>query len=77
MIKPALKALWTRWKAIAHVIGDFQARLLLTLFYFLVLGPFAIGMQIVSRSRRREALQGWADRPAGDADALAWSRRQF
>jgi hypothetical protein len=34
--------IWDRWKTIARHLGDFQARLVLTLFYFLVFGPVAL-----------------------------------
>lgn len=30
------------WKRFARKIGDFQARLLLTVFYVFVVGPFAL-----------------------------------
>jgi hypothetical protein len=30
------------WKRVARKIGDFQARFLLTLFYFFIVGPFAL-----------------------------------
>ncbi len=33
---------WETWRELGHYIGDFQARLLLTLFYFTVLVPFAL-----------------------------------
>lgn len=34
-----LSSSWKLWKKIAHKIGVFQARLILTLFYFLILSP--------------------------------------
>ena len=34
-----LKLAWRKWKAFAHVLGNFQARLLLTVFYVLIVGP--------------------------------------
>jgi hypothetical protein len=37
-----LARLWARWTVIAHIIGNFQARVVLTLFYFLIVPPFAI-----------------------------------
>ena len=36
------RALWEGWKRVARKIGDFQARLLLTVFYIFVIGPFAL-----------------------------------
>jgi hypothetical protein len=37
---------WARWKAIAHAIGNFQARVLLTVFYFSVVPPFALVLRM-------------------------------
>jgi uncharacterized membrane protein len=43
-----LKKLWTRWKAVAQVLADFQARLLLTLFYFIIVTPFGFFVRAFS-----------------------------
>jgi hypothetical protein len=40
-----MRNLWEGWKRIARKIGDFQARIILTLFYFFVVGPFALLLQ--------------------------------
>jgi len=40
-----LSKLWARWKAIATKIGNFQARLILSLFYFLIVTPFGLVMR--------------------------------
>lgn len=37
---------WARWKIIAHVIGNVQARVLLTLFYFAIVPPFALFVKL-------------------------------
>src|SRR5918996_105379 len=42
--------LWAGWKRFGRRVGDVQARLLLTGFYFLVVAPFALG---VKRQRAR------------------------
>jgi hypothetical protein len=34
-----LRRAWSRWRAVAQVIGDFQARIILTLFYFIFVTP--------------------------------------
>ena len=56
-----MKRLWERWKRIAKTIGDFQARLILTVFYFIIVGPFAL---IVRRaadplSLKKRGEQAW------------------
>jgi hypothetical protein len=37
-----LRNLWNRWKAFGQKIADFQARLILTLVYFIVVLPFVL-----------------------------------
>ena len=70
---------WRGWLEVARYFGDFQARLLLTLFYFTVLVPFAAGLRLFGdplRLRRPPEASGWEAREGQDAD-LAASRRQF
>jgi hypothetical protein len=43
-----LRAAWLRWKALAEAVGHFQARVLFGFLYFLVAGPFAIGLKLFS-----------------------------
>ena len=54
---------WKGWKAVAHKIGNFQARLILILFYFIILAPFAL---IVRKSdplgMRKNSRHGWQER---------------
>jgi hypothetical protein len=33
---------WSAWRELAGYIGDFQARLLLTIFYFVLVPPFGL-----------------------------------
>lgn len=37
-----LRRVWKGWKKIARKIGDFNARVILTIFYFILLLPFAL-----------------------------------
>jgi hypothetical protein len=74
-----LKGLWERWKAFAQLVGNFQARLLLGLFYFLVLSPFALGVKLFSdplaiKSRNRP---GWIPRGLERGGPADLARRQF
>ena len=36
------KFLWKKWLIVAQAIGNFQAQLILSLFYFIILAPVAI-----------------------------------
>ena len=80
MVTPnGLRALWEAWKRVARRIGDLQARVLLTAFYFLVLGPLALLLRW-----RADPLalhpgtgRGWAVREDGGAPPMEQARRQF
>jgi hypothetical protein len=37
-----VKFFWEKWKKLAKRIGDFQARLILSVLYFVVVAPFAL-----------------------------------
>ncbi|HEY2994744.1 MAG TPA: hypothetical protein VGM22_18180 [Methylomirabilota bacterium] len=76
------KALWVRWKRIAHAIGTFQARVLLTVLYVVLLPPFTLIARLTAdpMQLRRDVTPRWLVRPqaaAGLADGLAHGRRQF
>jgi hypothetical protein len=74
-----LKILLARWKVIGQKIANLQARALLSLFYFVVLGPFALTLKVFADPLRlhRGTAEKWVDRPDVDADAITLARRQF
>jgi hypothetical protein len=78
MSSGTLRALGARWKVIAHRIGDAQARMLLSIFYFAVLGPFALVVRAFpgQLAPAAAAAGGFAPRPGLGADPAAWARRQ-
>jgi hypothetical protein len=72
-----LRAAWARWKRVAHLIGDFQARLLLSMFYFLILAPFALGLKLLADPLQLQADGlGWSTRPSV-GDCTEQARRQY
>lgn len=74
-----VRSLWREWKRVAKWIGDTQARILLTLFYFVVFGPFALAIHWGSDplAMKPGSVRGW--RPKGEADGtpMERARRQF
>ena len=71
-----LRRLWEGWKRFGRKMGDFQARLLLTLFYFVILAPFALALRWGADPLGLKAAGGW--QPVTRAgDALERARRQF
>ena len=74
-----LRKLWNRWKAFGQKIADFQARLILTLVYFIVALPFGVFVRLLSdplavkNQRSRETM--WFPKNA-DEPTLENARRQ-
>ncbi len=72
------RRIWERWKVIAHVIGTFQARLILSVLYLVILPPFALIRRLGGdRLGRRPTSDPtyWRARPA-DAPTLEAARKQ-
>jgi hypothetical protein len=60
-------------------VGNFQARLLLTVFYLVIAAPFGIGIRIFSdplRLRRHQAASAWVPRDLRDT-SLDTAGRQY
>lgn len=74
-----LKALWERWKVVARKIGDFQARLMLGLFYFLLLAPFALALKVFTDPLHLKIkhAQRWLPYATNEEDPVVRARRQF
>jgi hypothetical protein len=72
------KRLWERWKRIAHAIGNFQARVLLTILYLLLVLPFGLAVRLFADPLRiRKRPHGWLEHPAADSTDLEWARRYW
>ena len=73
-----LTRLWNGWKRFGKKVGDFQARVLLTIFYFVILAPFGLGMRAADPlGLRKTGEPAWRPRsPASAGDALGRARRQ-
>jgi hypothetical protein len=70
-----LKRLWQAWKELAHKIGNFQARVLLTIFYG-ILFPFGVATRWFNDSLRiKQRPTQWLDYP-NEAYDMQWARRQ-
>lgn len=71
-----LTRLWTAWKSVARVIGNFQARVLLTLIYATVVLPFGLMTRLFSDHLHiKNRPTKWGERPPEVHD-LIWARRQ-
>ncbi len=73
-----LKRLWEAWKRIAHKIGNFQARLILTILYAILVLPFGLGVRLFADPLRiRKRPTEWLKRAGDEAMNLDWARRYW
>jgi hypothetical protein len=73
------RRLWAHWKQVARKIGDFQARALMTLFYFLILAPIALVLRWRSDplAIKPTTPRGWRERDGREGTPMEHARRQF
>ena len=70
------KSAWQWWKKLAHKIGNFQARIILSLFYAVLVLPFGLAARWFSDPLRIKKLPDqWLDHPSEACD-MEWARRQ-
>ncbi len=71
-----LKRTQRTWKRVAHAIGNLQARILLTVFYGIIVFPFGIVVRLFSDPLRiKRPPTHWLDRTE-EAHNLRWAKRQ-
>lgn len=73
-----LRKLWESWKRVAHVIGNFQARLLLTILYLVLVLPFGLAVRLFADPLRIRRLPGgWLDHTTSSPTDMEWARRYW
>jgi len=71
-----LKRLWEAWKRLGRKIGNFQARVLLTVFYGVLILPFGLVARMFADPLRiKQRPEKWLEHPDETLD-LQWARRQ-
>jgi hypothetical protein len=78
-MKARLRHSWEAWQDVARYVGDFQARALLTVFYFTLLAPFGFLVRTFTDPLHRRPgapHTEWLERRTKDVD-MAAARRQF
>jgi len=74
-----LKGLWEGWKRFAAELGNFQGRLVLAFFYFLVVTPFGVLVRMFAdpmRTRKPAGGTAWIS-AAPLEDSIEKARRQY
>ena len=74
-----MKGFWKKWQRLAKRIGDFQARLILTVLYFIVIGPFALVVRWGADplSLKKGAHQGWRVKADVEGSPIKRAMNQF
>jgi hypothetical protein len=72
-----LRRLWEGWKRIAHRIGNVQARVMLTVFYIVIVTPFALAVRALSDPMRFAAPPAWLPKDPIGNDTGAYAKRQY
>jgi hypothetical protein len=70
---------WGRWREVSQKAADFQARVVLTLFYFTLMLPFGVVFGLLKdplRIKSRPSGTYWVERKTGPA-TLTDAQRQF
>ncbi len=73
------RTIWNTWKAFSATLGDFQSRIVLTLFYFTIVVPFGVGLRLFGDPLRLKGFRqatAWPDRSPTEA-TLEEARQQF
>lgn len=71
-----LMQVWQRWKRLARAVGTFQARILLTFFYAVIVLPFGVLARLFSDPLRiKHRPTQWSEVPHAVHD-LQWAKRQ-
>lgn len=72
-----LRKLWQGWKRIARQVGDFQARVLLTIIYAVLVLPFGLVVRFFADPLRvKRTPEAWIHRSDQPAD-MNWAHKQW
>jgi hypothetical protein len=71
------KKLWQGWKRVARRIGDFQARVLLTIIYAIFVLPFGLAVRLFADPLRvKSPPRGWLER-SDEPASMDWAHKQW
>ncbi len=67
------------WKSFSSALGNYQSRLLLGVFYFLVVTPFGVAIRMLGDPLHLRQAKGscWALRQTPPLSSLEESKKQF
>jgi len=71
-----LKLFWKKWLPVSQKIGNFQARVILSAFYFILFLPLALIFKILSDPLQKKPTSTWKDWEH-KVDSLEEARKQY
>ena len=74
-----MRRLWEGWKSFAAEMGNYQGRLLLVIFYFVVVTPFGVIVRLFSDPLKTKSIHSssfWQNQSETSSD-IEEARRQF
>ena len=71
-----LKLFWKKWLPVSQKIGNFQARVILSAFYFILFLPLALIFKILTDTIKKKPTSTWKDWEH-KVDSLEEARKQY
>jgi hypothetical protein len=70
------KNIWEWWKKVAKKIGDFNSRLILTVFYFIFITPISIPVKLKDPLGIKNKKQSWLPKQTSECTPMEQALRQ-
>jgi hypothetical protein len=70
------KNIWEWWKKVAKKIGDFNSRLILTVFYFIFITPISIPVKLKDPLGIKNKKQSWLPKQTSEGTPKEQALRQ-
>jgi len=71
-----MRKIWEAWKKIAKKIGEFNSRVILTVFYFIFITPISIPIKFKDPLAIKNKKQGWIPKQTPEGTAMDRALRQ-
>jgi hypothetical protein len=73
-----MRRLWQGWKKVARKIGDFNARVILTFFYFIFFSPFALAVRLFTDplTIKHKSAPSWGSKTQAEETLMEQARKQ-
>jgi hypothetical protein len=71
-----MRKIWEAWKKFAKKLGEFNSRVILTVFYFIFIAPISIPIKIKDPLGIKNKKQGWIPKPTSEGTPMEQALRQ-